>query len=435
MLYNPAYDHVFFVTRFLHGLRDEIRSAIILHRPKDVETASALALLQESELELSKKKFPSKQDNGCSVKSLVKSGYSSDKGKQKSDTKSSEDSKPNDKLDLLKAYRRDKGLCFKCGEKWSKQHQCPQQVPLHIIEELLEVLDHSDGDTSDDGDLCSPVDSSLMALSTASVPTQKKRRTMQLQGFIGKQEVLILVDSGSVSSFISESVVQQQKLSGTPISSEHFVVADGGSVSYSGLVEQLQWWTQGHCFTQDMRVLALGSFDIILGVDWLDDHSPMWVHWQQKKMRFMHQGKRIMLQGLKPDTINYRPIACHKLKGLLKRKALTHIVQLQRVPLSAGQSDTIAVVSEPVPSDAVPPEIQTVLDTFPHVFKDTTALPPQRRCDHTIDLLPGAQPVNARPYHFPPDQKDEVEKLLREMLQKGLIRTSSSPFASPVLLV
>ena len=63
--------------------------------------------------------------------------------------------------------------------------------------------------TSDDGDLCSPVDSSLMALSTASVSTQKKRRTMQLQGFIGKQEVLILVDSGSVSSFISESVVQQ----------------------------------------------------------------------------------------------------------------------------------------------------------------------------------------------------------------------------------
>jgi len=303
LLYNPAYDHVFFVTRFLHGLKDEIRTAITLHRPKDVETASALALLQESELEQSKK-FPSKHDNGYSVKSLVKSGYSSDKGKQKSDTKSSEDSKPNDKLDLLKAYRRDKGLCFKCGEKWSKQHQCPQQVPLHIIEELLEVLDHSDGDTSDDGDLCSPVDSSLMALSTASVPTQKKRRTMQLQGFIGKQEVLILVDSGSVSSFISESVVQQQKLSVTPISSEHFVVADGGSVSYSGLVQQLQWWTQGHCFTQDMRVLALGSFDIILGVDWLDDHSPMWVHWQQKKMRFMHQGKRIMLQGLKPDTIN-----------------------------------------------------------------------------------------------------------------------------------
>ena len=142
-----------------------------------------------------------------------------------------------------------------------------------------------------------------------------------------------------------------------------------------------------------------------------------------------------MLQGLKPDTINCRPIACHMLKGLLKRKALTHIVQLQRVPLSAGQSDTIAVVSEPVPSDAVPPEIQTVLANFPHVFKDTTALPPQRRCDHTIDLLPGAQPVNARPYRFPPDQKDEVEKQLREMLQKGLIQTSSSPYASPVLLV
>jgi len=39
LLYNPAYDHVFFVNRFLTGLKDEIRTAITLHRSKDVETA------------------------------------------------------------------------------------------------------------------------------------------------------------------------------------------------------------------------------------------------------------------------------------------------------------------------------------------------------------------------------------------------------------
>jgi len=49
--------------------------------------------------------------------------------------------------------------------------------------------------------------------------------------------------------------------------------------------------------------------------------------------------------------------------------------------------------------------------------------------------MPGAHPVNARAYRLPPDQKDEVEKQLKEMLQKGLIRLNSSPYASPVLLV
>jgi hypothetical protein len=50
-------------------------------------------------------------------------------------------------------------------------------------------------------------------------------------------------------------------------------------------------------------------------------------------------------------------------------------------------------------------------------------------------LLPGVQPVNVKPYRYSPQQKDEIERQIREMLKQGLIRTSQSPFASPVLLV
>jgi hypothetical protein len=432
-LYNQAYDHVFFVTRFLNGIRDEIRSVITLHCPKDVETACALALLQETELENGKKKLPHKYDMGGSVKTSFKSGYSVDKDKPKTDSKHADELKQNEKLDFLRAYRKDKGLCFKCGEKWSRQHQCPQQVPLHIIEELLEVLDYSDGESSDEGDLTTPADSSLMSVASPS-KAGSRRRTMQFKGMIGKQEVLLLVDSGSITSFISEEVAKQQQLQVKPIASEQFTVADGGSVHCVGMVENLQWRTQGHSFTQDMRVLALGSFDIILGEDWLESHSPMWVHWRHKKMRFSHEGKRILLSGLKPNQVVCRPGGCSKLKGLLRRKAITHVVQLWQSTSTTSMAP-IAAISEPAQSTAVPPLVQQVLDRFPHVFQDTTALPPQRHSDHTIELVPGAQAVNARAYRLPPDQKDEVEKQLKEMLQKGLIRMSSSPFASPVLLV
>jgi hypothetical protein len=50
LLYNPAYDDIYFFTRFLAGLKDEIRTAITLHRPRDITAASVLALLQEEEL-------------------------------------------------------------------------------------------------------------------------------------------------------------------------------------------------------------------------------------------------------------------------------------------------------------------------------------------------------------------------------------------------
>lgn len=251
------------------------------------------------------------------------------------------------------------------------------------------MLDYSDSDSSDEDDMSRPADSSLMAVADSLHKPQKRRRTMQCRGLIGKQEVLVLVDSGSVSSFVREVVVQQEQLTATSIPQEQFTVADGRSVQCTGIVKDLQWWTQGDSFTQHMRVLALGSFDFILGADWLKDHSPMWVHWQQKKMRFTHNGKRILLKGFRPDALDCRPVSCRKLQGLLRRKSVTHVVQLQWTPHSNDSSHHIAAVTGSN-LEVLPSEIQDVLNQFPQVFHETTELPPQRHCDHTIELIPGA---------------------------------------------
>ena len=62
LLCNTSYDDVFFVTRFLNGLKEEIHAPIILHRPTTVDTASSLALLQEEELQSNKKRSWGKSD-------------------------------------------------------------------------------------------------------------------------------------------------------------------------------------------------------------------------------------------------------------------------------------------------------------------------------------------------------------------------------------
>jgi hypothetical protein len=61
--------------------------------------------------------------------------------------------------------------------------------------------------------------------------------------------------------------------------------------------------------------------------------------------------------------------------------------------------------------------------------------PPDRGFEHTIELEEGAKPVITTPYRHPKKFKDEIEKAIKELLDMGHIRPSSSPFASSVVLV
>ncbi|XP_038906147.1 DNA-binding protein SMUBP-2 isoform X1 [Benincasa hispida] len=81
------------------------------------------------------------------------------------------------------------------------------------------------------------------------------------------------------------------------------------------------------------------------------------------------------------------------------------------------------------------PEIQEILERYQAVFSSVEGLPPMRHHEHHIELKPGAGLVKVRPYRYPQFQKDEIEKLVEEMLTAGIIQPSVSPFSSPVLLL
>jgi hypothetical protein len=75
------------------------------------------------------------------------------------------------------------------------------------------------------------------------------------------------------------------------------------------MVPQLTWASQGHVFKQDMKILPFGCYDIILGGDWLEEFSPMWVHWRQRRMHFRYKGQHISLQGILDDGTQAMPSA------------------------------------------------------------------------------------------------------------------------------
>jgi hypothetical protein len=81
------------------------------------------------------------------------------------------------------------------------------------------------------------------------------------------------------------------------------------------------------------------------------------------------------------------------------------------------------------------PEIQKLLDQYSQIFSKPVELPPRRDCDHSIPLSPDAKVVNQRPYRISHHQKNALEEIIKDLLQKGVIRDSASPYSSPVVLV
>lgn len=246
------------------GLKEEIRSVIALHQPRTVDTASALALLQEEELASNRVRPVRKTTK---FQSMDRKNGDADKPKPVVSTSESED-----KWLTLKQQRRKQGLCFKCGNKWSHNHKCPDQVSLHVLEEVLDAIEMETNDTIPDTEI---QDETILALKDENTVNPVRRKTFRLLATIGKQQVFVLVDLGSVGTFVSEHLVQQLKMPVTDCPPAHYKAADGGTLSCTKMVADLQWYVQGTTFSSKAQVLPLKCFDMIVGEDWLEEVSPI----------------------------------------------------------------------------------------------------------------------------------------------------------------
>jgi hypothetical protein len=77
-----------------------------------------------------------------------------------------------------------------------------------------------------------------------------------------------------------------------------------------------------------------------------------------------------------------------------------------------------------------------VVNEYPDVFSDELpGMPPDRDIEFSIELLPGTAPIYKRPYGMNVKDLVELKKQIDELLSKGYIRPSSSPWGSPILFV
>jgi hypothetical protein len=109
-------------------------------------------------------------------------------------------------------------------------------------------------------------------------------------------------------------------------------------------IPDCQWYCSGVTFQTDFKLLSLDGYDLILGMDWLESHSPMSIHWAKKWMKFVYKGKDIHLQGVIPKLKTCNQLSEAQLRGLVRQEAVEQMLELRVTTEKEGQQmpDSIA---------------------------------------------------------------------------------------------
>lgn len=309
--------------------------------------------------------------------------------------------------------RTTKGLCFNCDEQYSPGHKCKGKLfRLNAEQEcLIEVVDPMvEGAAEQEGEM----EISLHALSGTFNP-----RMLRLSGSIEGHQLTVLVDSGSTHNFIQRSVAYRLGIAIKALLEFRVFIGSGDFLTCMEICPQVPIKIQDTTILQDLYVLTMEGANVVLGVQWLETLGPVLTDYKKLTIQFDHQGTPVTFQGI--SHLLDSAISSGGLRRLVAKREVAYFYHLSCKP-PASQTETS-------------PEIEEVLEQFEVVFKEPEGLPPNRANDHRIELTQGAQPVNINPYRYPHFQKNEIERLTSEMLKQGLIRPSTSPYSSPVLLM
>ena len=167
-----------------------------------------------------------------------------------------------------------------------------------------------------------------------------------------------------------------------------------------------------------MILLDIHDFDVILGMDCLSRHHAT-VDCYKKEVRFYRPGQtEVVFYGLR-KTLTNSIMTAMKANKMLRKSYQGYLAYVIELRDSGSRLEDIPVVRE-------------FLDVFP---EDLPSIPLDREIDFQIELAPGTEPISKAPYRRAPLELKELKVQMEEVVSKGFVRPSTSPWGAPVLFV
>ncbi|GJZ09685.1 putative reverse transcriptase domain-containing protein, partial [Tanacetum coccineum] len=197
--------------------------------------------------------------------------------------------------------------------------------------------------------------------------------------------------TGADRSFVSSTFSALLDVAPSTLDTSYAIeLADGRISETNVVVRGCMLGLLGHSFDIDLIPLELGSFDVIIGMDWLAKYNALIVC--DEKV-YIQKGCQVYLEQ----------VTSKKTEDQSKEN------RLEDVPF---------------------------VREFPEVFQeDLPGLPPARQVEFQIDLVPGAAPIARAPYPLAPAELQELSTQLQELSDRGFLRPSSSPWGASVFLI
>ncbi|GJW02457.1 putative reverse transcriptase domain-containing protein [Tanacetum coccineum] len=194
-----------------------------------------------------------------------------------------------------------------------------------------------------------------------------------------------LFDSGADYSFVSTTFILLLGKDPSELGFRNEIeIASGQLVEIDKVIKGCKLEIEGHVFDIDLIPFGHGSFNVIIGMDWLSNHKAEIICHEKVARIPLLDGKVLRV---------LREIPEEKARHLMSAKA----------------------------SDKKQKEIVVVRD-FPEVFQDDlSGLPPLQEIEFRIELIPGAVPIAKSLYRLTPSELEELSGQLKELQDNGFI--------------
>ncbi|GKB53832.1 putative reverse transcriptase domain-containing protein, partial [Tanacetum coccineum] len=202
----------------------------------------------------------------------------------------------------------------------------------------------------------------------------------------------VLFDTGADRSFVSSTFSKYINITPTTLDTNYDVeLADGKSLTANTILRGCTLNLQNHLFSIDLLLIELGSFDVIIGMDWMSEqHAEVVCH--EKYIRVPYGNDVLIIQGERSGVRNesrLEVISSIRTQRYIEKGCRVFLIQVTK-------KEEVEILEKRI--EDVP-----VVRDFPEVFpEDLPGLPPTRQVEFHIELIPGAAPVARAPYRLAP---------------------------------